>query len=477
MAFVMRIEDIDGVVMFDFLDSAFLEAVSTEQRVTSDGDGNLIEDMLIISRNSGSSAARSGARTLSDIAEKVARWFEIKTESRSIWWVMNTEGETEKRALIKSMTIDYENINDNPSSYLTQNRGAYRVVITHSELFEEKTVTDMIGAPSVLAVPESGGKVALTTQILNTNTDSRIPKFSVGSFFIVNRPISVFWAGILPFSDAGINSRDSFDPVLDSSKTNLALTDTSVVVDPTSGGHGNVFSTDFSTDKTLTQRVEFVVDVDQHEGTYHAMLLSYVDSTAATKGKIGVRASVSTSGTATTPNISRTITDTIYIPAPRITSIDGYDKWRFNDLGVIHLPSGAYRNQDAGIFQQFHFTIWASQPTGTSKMYIANVVLIPSTHFISAHTPVENTIDESGIVNITYEDGELATHITRSTALAPILDSILPSHENWVYPKEGGVLVMCGGDDRDGDGRSSLELEAFDFDVYKTNKLYAEDTP
>lgn len=473
MAFVMRIEDVGEVIMFDFLDSSGLVSEVQSYTVDRDEDGDLIENMLIISRVRDSSAARTAARDLSDIGDKVKRWFDDQTEARSIWWVMNTDGELPKRALISELTIELENLNENPSWFLTEEQGAYRLRITHSENFEEKATVSLISSSK--DIPMEGGIIPLDTSTLNTNDDSRIEVFLASAFFLTTRDMHIIWVGILPFLDSGAASRSNFDPILDSTMTlaPIAGDDTSLIADPTSGGHGNVYSIDFATDATIAPRVAFRNSVDGFQGSYHLLALTYIDSTAATKGKIGVEVSVSTSSPMSTINLSKTLTDRIYIPAPRSTTSDSFDEWKFVDLGIIQLPNTDYRSAAQEEDQSFFVTLNANRITGTCKMYLARIVLIPSAHFFNVYSPVQNSFDESRMITITNEDYTSVTQIDRSTALSPILDAVIPSTTLWAFPREGGVIVACAGEDTGNDGNTGFSIRVDSIDVFPTWKIYA----
>jgi hypothetical protein len=126
--------------------------------------------------------------------------------------------------------------------------------------------------------------------------------------------------------------------------------------------------------------------------------------------------------------------------------LDGTTAWRLEPMGEIQIPSWPFR-ENAGdpdlVSRDFTIQIHAERTAGTGDLYLDALILIPSEHFMSLEGAI---IEYDGFAaevfaRISEYGEEVALFFDVDQR---IKSNLVASFNNFVYPIEGGLLVVAG---------------------------------
>jgi hypothetical protein len=460
MALILRIEDQDNTVLYDFLaDPNLIIEMETHRRFYSQGTWKESGTMI---RKGTRQSIRQAVTKLENIFKLAEEWRVDLVRNQSIFFVWATDGESLKRSLLMSGTITPQTsavFDANLELGGSTNKAAeYAFVIEHQG-FENYTSTSTTGT-----VHAGGGKLTLP-QIYGTK-NGRIASA------VVELPDTYdsLWMGIRPTRDASAIA--SFNPILQAeSATTVESGDGALATSNT------VRRFTFANTTEMIPRIQWqLTSMAAYQGKYHALLVAKM-AMPGQSFAIRLKTSLAPIVPATDANSYNavSVTENVYLPIPEtslpsVMTIKNY----VIDLGVVRIPFMGYRQQirDAGSVRPY-LALEFQKLAGIAGTWldIDKVILVPAEHFVHIRRWAYNF--DSDIHILTHEDG---THdhmyVDRSTGYT--IDAGLPSVTNWQYPREGGVLVcVCGSslaDDADAAENATVTVNTYArWDNYREN--------
>lgn len=418
---VMRIENNDASILYNFLDSTNLQVEEETQSWQRSGDNKVTETMILAKKDDTVANIRSEVVALETILEDASRWHRDKRRNDPYWWRWVTTGESAKRALIYDYALFPTN-SKTFSPHLTRAAAAYQLAVTRHRAYENVTPL----THSVNGLTASGGIWNISGTIAAGLLDGRIGKLTIENTASggASEEIDQVWVGIRPFR----NGVSTFDPIFEAEDA-PGTTDTS---DATASGGKYV---NITLSSISTQKLNWSLDSgsrawEDHVGTY-LVLMRYRYSNGSTLA--GVSASLTVGGSAA-------VNQEQYPPQTTV--------WHVHPLGEIEIPAfrvGSDIFANLSIFPTL--AINARSIEGAGTLHIDKITLIPTEYFFSA-----GGIDEDGSTAINGASGEplvIYTHpddevdgFTYSTTGGIIRERPPIQPNNWFYPAEGGVLVM-----------------------------------
>lgn len=459
MATVKQIVEADGSVRYDFLGSSrlWIEEDSHTSEEARDGVSQIFN--LIISDTQDN--IRDAVVELEHRLEQAIYWHRQNSTFRSLWWNMQSEGESAKRSLITGYSLRplTDNIQNPHTLQSSKTTARYRCVITHRAEFEETAADNYATGTSPNL---GGGQWAPGVDAAKATFDHRISHIKLTP----STQIEKWWIGIRPLWYIGETAL-SFDAEAYFTSGVAIDSDSAIIDDSSNGALGtapNTARTSFATDATMINR---------------AYKLLYTPSAVASmRGRYTVLARFRLTNPSTT-RVGFRIGMSFRTPGSKYFTADwqqsryfgmssNYTNYTLAEIGEIQIPPAPYRYDMAIEPVEFneYINMAAERIEGTGQLYFNGFILMPADHQIIC----ENGIATSAIpLHIfTHEDFAIdAFAVQASNDEVQSRFEVTP--RNWRFPRYGGIMVFAGQTDT---SHVKTATVAADMDVYRTWRLY-----
>jgi len=412
---IAKIVQADGTVLVDL--GATWNINLEEMTVYPLGDGRVTRTLRIFIE--GTETVQQAAHgALTDALDAAAEYHNDKASYDPIYLLWGTNNESGKYGLIWDYALVGETGLWNESLEWPVSR--WKLAITHDVDFEEtadSSVTDH-------NISVEGGTVDLGATVSGGNRNGRITNVFFdpdGSTFVKK-----LWAGIKP---ARADGYANFNPVIDinsgapleaSTTEQTGYTEVSF-----SGGAGETMAA--RTEVTLNDHAG-AVNIKEYYGRYKVLLRYRFGSTAATT--VGVRLSPGWN-VPTIGQISGDFLNIVYLTSENPAA------WRYVSLGEVQFPPQRGLMQ-ATLLNFFSLVLWAERIEGTASLQAAKYILVPAEH--NVFTERQTTYDPTVYQYVrTTPEGDVQGYVGG----APVLETLLPTAQDWAYPYDGGLLVMA----------------------------------
>jgi len=245
--------------------------------------------------------------------------------------------------------------------------------------------------------------------------------------------IDDIWIGIRPTNEGAAD----FRPLIECEIGTGNGSDTITATDATASGNSK-FICDFSGTETMAYRFEVSLDdLLTNENPTHwngrYLVLMRCKTGASTAVAIQMRW-----GQAYDENLipSGSVASTVYI--------NNQTSWKLIELGYINLPTHPNKYYDAtGItFLYERVKIYAERLSGAGDLHMDCLVLIPAEHLFSCRGGLVGAASIGGpMYVITGPDG---SQYAKGTTSQGVFFDAQAAFNDWVYPAEGGVVVIAG---------------------------------
>jgi len=291
MATVKQIVEADGSVVYDFLGSSrlWIEEDSHTSEEARDGVSQIFN--LIISDTQDN--IRDAVVELEHRLEQAIYWHRQNSTFRSLWWNMQSEGESAKRSLITGYSLRplTDNIQNPHTLQSSKTTARYRCVITHRAESEETAVDNYVTGS---AVNLGGGQWTPGVDADQATFDHRIAHLKVTP----SAQIEKFWIGILP-KYYNTESPTNFDAeAYFTNGTAVSSSDTTIVDDSANGALGgapNTARVTFATNATMINRAYKLLYNPSYSGSMRGRftVLARFRLTSPTTTNVGFRIGMS----------------------------------------------------------------------------------------------------------------------------------------------------------------------------------------
>lgn len=428
MALTYRIENRAAGTTFDLLDANHKRRAGT-RTVTPNGNGTYtISEVLAFSDTE--SNMQTAIKTLRDLLNLSRKWHHDKYLDDNAWVREMTANETAKRAFIHSYELT--KLDDGALNSLMTPTLAIKYALVYTRGEWESAAVTTVAKGSTINV--NGGVWDLSGTTGGT-IDARIETLMLESSPVVSNHFNKIWIGIRPPYEGLLN----FDPIVHVGDdfSNVSGT-TSDATPPSDSISTNSARVDFSsagddpiTERMLVQLGTHSSNEDEHVGSY-AAVMRYQINTGTDQLAVQLKAKQGDVG-------AEQVNEMVYLDSANA------GKWHYVALGTVDIPGEGWRQatQDTGIdLHTFRFILDTARISGsaTIELHIDVIVLVPLTHFIFIDEAESTLNDENHI--ITHENMKRAVHVVKASNGQKRTNGI-PEFENWVYPHEGGKLVVC----------------------------------
>ncbi len=425
---IYQIQDHNQITLFDLHDYQ----IASSWRITPPLNGRITETMQLLFQG-GPTTTRQIYNDLKDQLNTAIEYHTDPLLSDHRFLAIASPGETQKRALIYAYALTPV-ITHNSSPHLIGRTNRWNLAITRHELFEDTGTATLITnlTNTVLAggvynqLADTGGTRHSRIEAMNFKKEA------------AGTTIERLWCGIK--RDNGYGTATNFNPIMECENETTRDTDSSQQTITGASG-GDVIQTSFTADATLITRFtlklgDHAADALAHLGRFRAILRYQIDA-ASTDIALRLRTAWDT----TLPLIQSRIGETIYISAVNNT------KWYLQDLGEISIPDTNYRQkwkETLGIegLDDFTIALDAGRLTGSGKLNADCIYLIPADHMIAVDGLSMKTLTPYVYTFTAPEDETVIYNLeTASPAVATTPNF---TATNWIWPKDGGNVVVLG---------------------------------
>lgn len=415
MAIRLRLANLAQSSTFNFWDGTF-KVQNWQSRMAA---GQAIETFGLVAEGSDAGII-SAENSLADLLYKAERFIKDPLEGTSIWLEANAASETAKRAFVYNGQL-VPSMQRNISPLLGKNGAYFQLGLTRNPAWESVASTTGVSASALSVV---GGMLSLADN--GGTLDGRLSLLSLTGA-TVGGALTRFWLGIRP-TYAGTGT---FTPVWEC-EDGTNGTDATDTADASCSG-GSKVRVDFATVATNAMRMFTTVITNIATPTHAVGRYLVLVRAMVTSGTVAMQMRT---GYAQSQNL--TPHKTVYISNTSAELIE---------LGEITIPPFGYRSdvQGTNAVRQFMLQLWAERISGSGSLDLDCFILIPSEHMFYADGAELLAISGHAVNFYTFEDEQrVAIHYISDYPQANL--EYAPT--DWVYPKDGGVLVVAA--QRDG---------------------------
>lgn len=421
-------DEVNGVgTTYDFLTAGLKPVIGSWRE---DRRGNRVMYTVLLVAKDTAANIRSAVNSLEDMLFEANRFIRDALEEESVWYRVQTDGESAKRALVYDFLLE-------PTDtaafeiHLEHEAALYALNFTTDGAFEEPTSQYEL-SPSTLST--LGGTWDLTADITGGNEDGRIAIFTAHS---TTNEVNYrkMWIGIRP-GRFPVGTGD-FDPVFN--VTDFAVTGISSGTDANASG-GAYRNVSFSGGEELAFKFSNLLSGKSSSWQYYRGRYLVLFRAKVSDGTTTCAVRVSTSFF--TPALS----DPILLGQTQYISGTA---WRFYEMGEIDIPPGRVHSKLD--LDEFRINIEAGRIAGSGNLYADCFILIPAHHLFTwdgaefgadpaIHTPITDAQIFS-FPDFTLEAYvvDLDGTIRPGTAMA----LATPGGKNWRWPIDGGFIVVA----------------------------------
>lgn len=418
---------------------ADMRVVVGSWRETPQGDRIVVTCTL--TKNDTAANIRTAVNELRDYLNMALEYAADTTNLYSLWYRWQTSGESLKRALVFSYSLEQldHNVDD---IHLESGAGRYLFTFTRAATYEERDPQET----SKNNVNTCGGLWDLSSTISGGDADGRVRVLKVTPRNASNDLVKM-WVGIRPLR-AGIGASGTnfyFDPVLElTTSQSLGVTGVSSETTESNTINGQHMEDDFSGGEDLAFKFSFSLgsSAGAYIGRYLVLLRCKIVSGSGT-----CLARVSTSFASPTYSAPVALGSTQYLTN---------NQWHLIEMGEVEIPGG--RGHSSLDIQSFRVNLETGRASGTAVLGTDCFVLIPSDHYITwggAAFGNSGSPDTEAWI-MAHPDNSLEGYVVGPTSgfLGFLKEGQSYGYgelggRNWAYPRDrvgfvdGGALVIA----------------------------------
>jgi hypothetical protein len=423
MAQVLKVTD--GTTTVDFLTGDLKMRAGGWETLSA---RDVVWETIELSTKAAAASVRTAVNNLMSLFKKARDYEDNIIEQTPVWMYYQSEGESEKRALVLDGSVELQNV-DNLGPLLYKTGLLLTVAIERLPFWENTTLQSLTASGKTVdgGYWVAGGAAG--------DEDQRIYDLAITSN--ASTALTKFWIGIRPI----LYGSNGFQPKWEcESGTNG--TDASDQADATASNNSRVQVT-FATVATLAKRFSITCyqaqalsdDWDDLIGDY-IILARLKLPTASTEVRIVLKHGYEGG---TVGDGMTTICGDVFVSNISNTNLTN---WNIVEIGRVKIPSSGNRDNMAVAeddIAYYGLALHAERVTGAGNLDIDCLILMPVDHYAYIENGNLKTTTDPLMIYTSPLDEQMA--VCRDGTAGSWVFAI-PSFVNFFYPAEGGIMVL-----------------------------------